>query len=129
MAITGTRATYKGQAAKRLEVGVQLVRPLPRSASPAAAHRRDGIQHRRQHLAVVLEGPTSQHAERCASGIDRDVALAAGLAAVGRVRPCRRSPPLAGTDALSSAVRRQSIWPAACRCSSSTRCSAAQTSA
>ena len=110
-------------------VGMQLVRTPPRAAPLAAPQGRDGVQRGREHLAVVLVGGADQHAERSTSGINCDVALAARLTAVGRVRPGRGSPPFAGTDALSSAARRQSICPAACKRSSRTRCSPAHTPA
>ena len=46
-------------------------------------HRWNGVQHGRKHLAVVLVGRTDHYAERGASSVNRDVALAA----IHRVRP------------------------------------------
>ena len=108
-------------------VRMELVRAPARSTS-SAANGQDGVQRRRQHLAVVLVGGSGQHAKRRAPGVDDQVALDARPATVRWVGPCSK-PLLAATDALSSAARRQSICPAACIRSSSTRCRAAHTPA
>ena len=98
-------------------VGMQLVRPLARTAAPLA-QRRDGVNHRVQDLAVVNVGPGQNDGERDAGAIDHEVALCAWLAAVGRVRADRVAPLLAATEEESTAARVQSVWPARLRRSS-----------
>ncbi len=110
-------------------VGVQLARPPPRASPPAAAHGRHGIQRGGHHSAVMLVGGAGQHADRSAPRIDADVPFAARFATIGRVRARLGTPLFAATLALSRAARLQSSCPAACRRSSSTRCSAAHTPA
>ena len=94
-------------------VGVELVRPTARTATMAGPYRRDGVQGRGQHAAVVAVGPTERQAERRAAGIRDEVALGTRLTPVRRVGPDRLAPLLAAMLALSSAARRQSICPAA----------------
>lgn len=110
-------------------VGVQLARPAPRTAPRARPDRRDRVECRGEHAAVVSVGPAQGHAKGRAPGVGDQVPLGAGLASVGRARAGLRAPLFAGTLALSSAARRQSICPAPCSRSSSARCSAAQTPA
>ena len=109
-------------------VGVQLVRSLSWPAT-APAQARDRIEGGRHERTVVLVGACQPQAERRAAGIGDDVALGARLAAIGRIGAGLGPPLFAGTVALSSAARRQSIWPAACSRSSSRRCKAAHTPA
>ena len=104
-------------------VGVQLVGAPPRP-TPAALDRRHGVERRGEHFAVVAVGRAQHEAERRALAVDHDMALGARLAAVDRARPGGVAPLFAGTAALSSAARRQSILSAsrsrasriACRC-------------
>ena len=110
-------------------VGVQLARTPPRAATFARAYGRDGIKRRSEHAAVVAIGPAQGDTERGAASVGDHVPLRARLAAIRRVRAGEGAPLFAGTLALSSAARRQSICPAPCSRSKSTRCSAAQTPA
>ena len=110
-------------------VGVELARPAPRAATMAGPDRRHGVQGRGQHTAVVAVGAAERQAKRRTTGVRDKVALGARLAAIRRVRSDFRAPLLAAMLALSSAARRQSICPAACRRSSKARCKAAQTPA
>ena len=73
-------------------VGMELVGTPPRPAALAATHRRNGVERRGEHHAVVLVGRSDQHAQRRASCVDDEVALAARLAPVGRIGPCRGAP-------------------------------------
>ena len=110
-------------------IGVEFARPLPWAAAMADPDPRHGIQGGRQHHAIVPVGPAERQAKRRAAGVRDEVALRAWLAAIRRVRARLGAPLFAGTVALSSAARRQSICPAACNRSSSRRCKAAQTPA
>lgn len=110
-------------------VGVQLARPAARATAAARAHRRDGVECGGQLRAVVGIRPCQDDTERCAAGIDDEVALRARLAAVCRVRAGRRPPFLAGMLALSSAARPQSSCPALSSRSSRARCRAIHTPA
>lgn len=89
-------------------VGMKLVGTAALATAPAAAHRRDRIQGRGHHHAVVAVGSREGQAEGCAAGIDDAVALGARLTAIRRVRASRRPPFFAGTDALSRLARLQS---------------------
>ena len=122
-------------AASAVVVGlvcVELFGPASRP-STAAAHARDDVEHRGQHLAVVPVGPAQLEAERRAAGIDDEVALRARPSAVRGVRAdlCRgrRPPPFAGMDALSIEARPQSNASAAASRSRRTRCRAPSTPA
>ncbi len=55
----------RGRLRGRLEVGVKLVRAVPRQTTPAAARQWDGVRRGCQHLAVVLVGRTDRHAQEC----------------------------------------------------------------
>jgi hypothetical protein len=55
-------------------VGVELVRPLFRTAFPAP-ERRDRIERRRQNPAIVLVGRPGQEAERRAASVGDEMAL------------------------------------------------------
>ena len=101
-------------------VGVQLVGASARSATPARAQWRDGIEGRGHLRAVMPVGARQPQAERRAASVGDEVALCARVAPVRRVRAGGRPPFLAGTDALSRLARLKSISPAACRRSSST---------
>jgi hypothetical protein len=109
-------------------VGVQLARAF---AGPAGAlpDRRHGVEHRLQHGAVVHVRRGEQKSERDAGRFGQEVALAAGLGPVGRVRAGELAPPLAGKEALSSEQRDQSIALARPSRSSKTRWSSAHTPA
>lgn len=89
----------------------------------------DGIDRGFQHPAVVDVGGGQGHGERNTVGVDDDVALGARLAPVRRVRACADAPLFAGTLALSSAARLQSIALALPKRSSRTWCSFSQTPA
>ena len=89
-------------------VRVQLGGPL---AGPPGAlpDRRHGVEQRLEEPAVVHVRGAEQERERDAAGIDQDVALGAGLAAVGRVRAGEFAPLFAGKEALSREQRPKSI--------------------
>jgi hypothetical protein len=89
-------------------VGVQFVRPAARPSAPAL-DRWDRVEQRLQHLAVMAIGRAQQTGERGALAIDHDVALGPRLAAIGRVGADLRAPLFAGTAALSTAARLQSM--------------------
>ena len=89
-------------------VGVQLGRTLARP-SRALPDRRHGLEQRLEEPAVVHVRGAEQERERDAAGIDDHVPLAAGLAAVGRVRADALAPSLAAKEALSSEQRPKSI--------------------
>src|SRR4051794_34917352 len=89
-------------------VGVQLGRALAR-APRALPDWRYRVEDRLQHGAVVDVGRRQLQDEGDAAGVDQDVALAARLAAVGRVWAGEFAPLLAGTLALSIEQRDQSI--------------------
>ena len=107
-------------------VGVQLARSLPRSTG-ALADGRHSVEQRLEEAAVVDVRGAEQERERGAARVDQDVALGAGLAAVGRVRADALAPFFAGKDALSSEHRPQSIAFARPSRSSSTRWSRSKT--
>jgi hypothetical protein len=109
-------------------VGVQLGGAL---AWPAGAlpNRRHGIEQRLEELAVVSVCGAEQERERNAASINQEVALGAGLAAVGRVWADARAPFLAGKEALSSKQRPKSIAFATPSRSSSARWSRSKTPA
>jgi len=109
-------------------IGVQLVRPLPGSAG-LAADGRDGVEQFLEGHAVVDVGPGQQEGERDAAPVGDEVSLRARPAPVRRVRAGGPTPLLAGTAALSSEARLQSIRPAARRRRSSSRWSRSQTPA
>src|SRR3954471_24741068 len=92
-------------------VGVQLLRAPSRPAA-RLAHRRHGVERLLEHGAVVRVRGGEQDRQRDALPVHDEVALGARLAAVGRVRPVAAPPALAGTLALSSEHRLQSIRPA-----------------
>jgi hypothetical protein len=119
-------------------VGVQLARPLARPAG-ALPDRRHGVEQRLERRLSWTFAGAEQERERDAAGVDQDVALGAGLAAVGRVRAgelaplwpgtrrCRassgrsrsRSPGRAGRAARGGAARRPS--PPASRAAGASR--------
>ena len=103
-------------------VGVQLVGAPTRAFPSPDAQGRDRIQLRSHQRAVVAGGTGQNEAERRAARVGDEVALGARLTAIRRVRAGGRPPFLAGTLALSTLARLQSISPAACRHSSSTLC-------
>jgi hypothetical protein len=109
-------------------VAMQLVRPTP-PAARLACHGRDGIEQLLERHAVVDVGRGQQDGERDAAPVGDEVALGARLAAVRGVRPDRTAPLFAGTDALSTQARLQSIRSASRSRRSSSRCSRFQTPA
>ena len=87
---------------------VQFGGPAARPAG-ALADRRDGINHALKELAVVDVRRAEREREGDAARVGEDVALGARLAAVGWIGPCLFTPLFAGTLALSSAARLQSM--------------------
>jgi hypothetical protein len=98
-------------------VGVDFARALARS-SAWTTDCRDAVDERDQPCAVVDVGGREVNDERDALSIHGKMPLRAGLAAIGRVRASVVAPFLAGTLALSTAARSQSIASAAPRRSS-----------
>jgi hypothetical protein len=109
-------------------IGMELGRPSLRSAN-TVADRRHRIDHRRKELAVVAIGRAEPDGERDTIAVHDDVALASWLAPVGRVRAGALAPLLAGTLALSTQARLQSMALARPNRSSRTRCNRFQTPA
>ena len=109
-------------------IGVQLGGT---TAGPAGAltDRRNRVDGGFQHAAVVDVGRRQDYGQRNAVGIDDHVALGARFAAVGRVRAGVLAPLFAGTLALSSAARLQSMAFARPKRSSRRRCSVSHTPA
>ena len=99
-------------------VGVQLGGPFARS-SAWPFDRADGIEQRLEGDAVMPVGRSQQDRQRDTTTIDDQVALAARFALVRWIRAGLLAPLLAGMLALSRLARRQSIWSAAPRRSSS----------
>src|SRR3989440_741258 len=99
-----------GRAVIRL-VGVQLVRTL---AGPSAGplDRLDAIDQLGQDAPIRPIGRRQPHGEGDAMALDHDVALAARLAAIRRIRSGFLAPLLAGAKALSALARLQSILSA-----------------
>lgn len=127
----GDAATATGLAAASVIVSLVSVQLFRSPAWPSGAlpDRRHGVDQGREELAVVSVGRRDQQGERDAVGVDQEVALAARLAAVGRVRAGLLAPLLAGTDPLSRLARLQSIAFARPSRSSKTWWSLAQTPA
>ena len=109
-------------------VGMELGRP-PAGPPPTLAHWRHGIDQLFEEAAVVDVCRGQPESERDALGIGDEVALGAGSAAIGRVGAGLLAPLLAGTQALSTQARLQSMAPAQPKRSSRTRCSLVQTPA
>lgn len=92
---------------------VALIR-VPRGRAAArsslkSSNRWNRIQRRLQHLRAVHMGDGDHSRERDALPVYRDVALGPGFAPVGRVRPGRFTPRVAGTRAESRMARVQSL--------------------
>ena len=86
---------------------MQLARASARVAAAAALDRRHAVQDRLDEEAVVPVGAGDQHVQRESVGIDEQVVLAAGLAAVGGVRAGQRTPLICGgTPGQSGSVLR-----------------------
>src|SRR4051794_1141864 len=109
-------------------VGVELVR-APAGPAAALADRRHGVDQLVEEAAVVDICCGDPQGERNAVGVGDDVALGPGPAAVGRIGAGFLAPLFAGTDALSTQARLQSIAWAPPRRSSRTRCNRFQTPA
>ena len=102
-------------------VGVELRRALARSASLPMwePQRRDGVDRFLQQPRIMHVSPGDGHRQRQAHTVDHEVPLRAQLAAIRRILAGRFAPPGAGTLALSTDARSQSICPAVCsRCKS-----------
>lgn len=106
-------------------IGMQLGRSPLRSAD-AVVDRRHRVDQLFEEAAVVDIGRGEPDGERDTPGVGDEGALAAGSAAIGRIGASLRAPLLAGTDALSTQARLQSIALARPNRSSSTRWSLSQ---
>jgi hypothetical protein len=93
-------------------------------ARPAAAlvHRRHGIDQFVEEAAVVNICRGDPQGERDALGVGDNMTLGPGTAAIGRIGASLLAPLFAGTDALSTQARLQSIACAPPKRSSRTRC-------
>ena len=109
-------------------IGMDLGRS-PARPSATLADWRHGIDHHLEPAAVVDVCRGEPHGKRDALGIGDQVALGAGSAAVGRVGAGLLAPLLAGTLALSTQARLQSMAPTRPKRSSRTQCSFPQTPA
>jgi hypothetical protein len=109
-------------------VGMEFGRS-PAGPSPTLAHRRHGIDQDFEEAAVVDVCRAEAEGERDAPSVGDEVALGAGPAAIGWIGTGLLAPLLAGTDALSTQARLQSMAPARPRRSSRTRCSLSHTPA
>ena len=105
-------------------VGMQLHRALARSPTALArqTQRCNGVDCVFEPLGVVDIGPRDGHRQRHAVAVHHDVALRAQLAAIRRILAGLVAPPGAGTLALSSDARVQSMRPASCSRCRSARC-------
>jgi hypothetical protein len=86
-----------------------LARPAPRAFDGA-----DTVDQRGEHAGIGAVRRREPHVEREALPVDHNVVLAARFAAIRRIRPGVCAPLLAGTKALSTLARLQSIlsaWP------------------
>jgi hypothetical protein len=90
-------------------VGVELFRSAPRTSN-RLADGRNGFNEILKKEAVVAVSGRELHRERDALPLDHKVALRARFAAIRRIRAGELPPLFAGTLALSSAARLQSIW-------------------
>jgi hypothetical protein len=100
-------------------VGMQLHRTLTWSPTTLArqTQRRDGVDGFFEPFGVVYIGPRDGHGQRHTSAVDHDMALRAQLTTIRRILAGLFAPPGAGTLALSSDARVQSIRPTSCsRC-------------
>jgi hypothetical protein len=101
------------------------------SARPAAALAdwRNGVDHALEALAVVDIRRAEREGKGDAARVGEDVALCPRPAPIRRIWPGLFAPPFAGTIALSSAARLQSMALARPRRSSRTWCRRSQTPA
>ena len=109
-------ALAQGQPTVRAVVGLigmdfvwALARPAPRAFDGA-----DAVDQRGEHAGIGAVRRREPHVEREALPVDHNVVLAARFAAIRRIRPGVCAPLLAGTKALSTLARLQSIlsaWP------------------
>lgn len=89
-------------------VRMDFVRTLPGSPGHTR-HRWNRVKHRLKHFRVVPVGACDHECQRDTLPVYRDMALAAELAPVGRVRPCLFAPRGLATLAPSMLTRLQSI--------------------
>jgi hypothetical protein len=106
-------------------IGMKCGGSPPRSAD-AVAYGRHGVDQRLKQLAVVAVGRAEPDGKRNTLGIGDEVALAPGPTAIGRIGAGLLTPLLAGTEALSTQARLQSMALARLKRSSRTRCSLSQ---
>jgi hypothetical protein len=109
-------------------VGMQLGRS-PAGPPPTLVNWRHGVDQLVEEPAVVDICRAEPDSEWDAPSVGDQVALGAGAAAIGRVGAGFLAPLLAGTEALSTQARLQSMAPARPKRSSRTRCSLSQTPA
>ncbi len=112
---------------------VPLVRmQLGRAFAPLTGRgpdRRHGIEQRLEEHAVVAVRPGHERCQRETAPIDEQMVLGARFTAIDRVRPGLLAPLLAGTLALSTLARDQSMRSASPSRSSKTWCNRSQTPA
>jgi len=112
-------------------IGMQLVRPLSRSASAlgTSLDTRDSVYHHLQRFGIRNVSACASYCEGNSRSADHKMALRAWFALIRRIRPNCLAPFLARMHVESSAARDQSISPAACNSSSNTLCSFSHTPA
>jgi len=103
-------------------IGVELVRALA-GPSPTLADRRHSIDQLVKDVAVMNVCRSDPESEGDTLGVGDNVALGPGAATIGRIGAGLFAPLFAGTDALSTQARLQSMACAPPRRSSRTRCS------
>jgi hypothetical protein len=101
----------------------------PSSSLSRQSQRWNCVHRHLELLGVVDIGPRNSHRQRYTVAVNDDMALRAQLAAIRRILASRFAPPGAGTLALSSDARVQSIRPASCSRCRSARCKRLQTPA
>ena len=94
----------------------------PPSSLARQSQRWNGVHRHLEPLGVVDIGPRDGHCQRHTVAVHHDVALRAQLATIRRILASLFAPPGAGTLALSSDARVQSMRPASCSRCRSVRC-------
>ena len=105
-------------------------RPRPATGTPRLARHRRHLVNQGDQLCNVVSVRSGERArQRDALSVGEQVMLAAGFAAVRRIRPGLGPPKTARTDALSMTARFQSIWSALFSKFNRQRCNSSQTPA
>ena len=113
---------------RRLWVGVQLLRALPRPAT-RALYGLYGVHELLEDHRVVYVGPARHHRQRDAPSVRNKVALRARFSLIRWILASFLAPLFAGMEAESKEARSQSIRSASPRRSKRTLCSLSHTPA